>query len=123
MRYLTARKRAIGKGASHTGTEHHWYMTVSAVGLAFLVPTFIVILGRAIGQGHEAVLATFARPFPALLCGLTLVVGMQHFQKGATMMIEDYADGSTRKALIMLVIMLSWTITATGLFALAKMAL
>ena len=37
MRYLTARKRAEGKGASHTGTEHHWYMTVSSVALAFLV--------------------------------------------------------------------------------------
>ncbi|MDU8926160.1 succinate dehydrogenase, hydrophobic membrane anchor protein [Alisedimentitalea sp. MJ-SS2] len=123
MRYLTARKRAEGKGASHTGTEHHWYMTVSAVGLAFLIPAFIIVVGRAIGQGHEAVLATFARPFPAILTGLTILVGMQHFQKGATMMIEDYAQGSTRKALIMLVIVLSWTITATGLFALAKIAL
>ena len=44
MRYLTARKRAEGKGASHTGTEHHWYMTVSAVGLAFLVPLFVFVL-------------------------------------------------------------------------------
>ena len=123
MRYLTARKRAEGKGASHTGTEHHWYMTVSSVALAFLIPTFIVIVGMAIGKDHGAVLDTFSRPFPALLTGMTLLVGMQHFQKGATMMIEDYAQGSTRKALIMLVIALSWTITATGLFALAKIAL
>ena len=123
MRYLTARKRAEGKGASHTGTEHHWYMTVSAVALAFLIPTFIFIVGRALGQGHEAVLATFAQPFTAILTGLTLVVGMQHFQKGAQMMIEDYWQGSLRKGLIMLVIGLSWTVTATGLFALAKIAL
>ena len=34
MRYLTARKRAEGKGAAHHGTEHHWYMTVSGAGLA-----------------------------------------------------------------------------------------
>jgi len=123
MRYLTARKRAEGKGASHTGTEHHWYMQVSAVALAFMVPTFILIMGRAIGSGYDEVLATFARPFPAILTGMTLYVGMMHFNKGAQMMIEDYADGSARKALIMLVISLSYAITATGLFALAKIAL
>ena len=123
MRYLTARKRAEGKGAAHAGTEHHWYMQVSAVALAFLIPTFVVIVGRALGGSHDAVIATFSHPFVALLTGLTLLVGMQHFQNGARMMIEDYWHGSLRKGLIMLVIGLSWTITATGLFALAKIAL
>jgi len=122
MRYLTARKRAEGKGASHTGTEHHWYMTVSAVGLAFLVPTFIIIMGSAIGKSHESVLKSFAHPFPAILVGLTIYVAMMHFKKGAQMMIEDYWHGSLRKGLIMFVIGLSYTITATGLFALAKIA-
>ena len=123
MRYLTDRKRAEGKGAAHAGTEHHWYMQVSADALAFLIPTFVVIVGRALGGSHDEVIATFSHPFVALLTGLTLLVGMQHFQNGARMMIEDYWHGSLRKGLIMLVIGLSWTITATGLFALAKIAL
>lgn len=123
MRYLTDRKRAEGKGAAHSGTEHHWYMTVSAVGLAFMVPTFLYIFGHALGQGHEAVLATFARPFPALLTALVIFVGMRHFAKGATMMIEDYARGSARKAAVILVISLSYAITAVGLYALVKIAL
>ena len=123
MRYLTDRKRAIGKGASHTGTEHHWYMTVSAVGLAFMVPTWIFIFGRALGQSHEAVLATFSRPFPALLTALVIFIGMRHFAKGASMMIEDYARGSARKLLIILVISISYAVTAVGLYALARIAL
>jgi succinate dehydrogenase / fumarate reductase, membrane anchor subunit len=123
MRYLTDRKRAMGKGSAHTGTEHHWYMTVSAVGLAFMVPTWLYIFGSALGGTHEQVLATFARPFPAILTGLVLFIGMQHFAKGATMMIEDYARGSARKALVILVISLSYAITATGLFALIRIAL
>jgi len=123
MRYLTDRKRAVGKGASHTGTEHHWYMTVSAVGLAFMVPTWIFIFGRALGQSHEAVLATFSRPFPALLTALVIFIGMRHFAKGASMMIEDYARGSARKALIILVISISYAVTAVGLYALARIAL
>lgn len=123
MRYLTDRKRAMGKGSAHHGTEHHWYMQASAVGLAFLVPTFIYIFGSALGQGREEVLAIFGRPFPAILTALVIVVGMRHFAKGATMMIEDYARGSTRKVLVIFAISLSYAITATGLFALARIAL
>lgn len=123
MRYLTDRKRAVGKGASHTGTEHHWYMQVSAVGLAFLVPTFLFVFGSALGGTREEVLATFARPFPAILTGLVILFSMRHFAAGATMMIEDYLRGSARKMAIIAAISLSYVITAVGLFALAKIAL
>ena len=123
MRYLTDRKRAVGKGAGHTGTEHHWYMQVSAVALAFLLPVWVYIFGSALGQGHEAVLATFARPFPAIVTALVLVVGMRHFAKGAQMMIEDYARGTTKKALVIAAISLSYVVMATGLYALVRIAL
>ena len=123
MRYLTDRKRAEGKGASHTGTAHHWSMRLSAVGLAFLVPAWIYVFASTLGKGHEAVLAVFAQPFPAILTGLVIFVGMRHFAKGASMMIEDYAKGTARKMLIIFVVSLSYVITATGLFALVKIAI
>ena len=123
MRYLTDRKRAVGKGASHTGTAHHWSMQLSSVGLAFLVPAWIYVFASTLGKGHEAVLAVFAQPFPAILTGLVIFVGMRHFAKGASMMIEDYAKGTARKMLIIFVISLSYVITATGLFALVKIAI
>ena len=69
------------------------------------------------------VLATFARPFPAILTALVLVVSMRHFAKGATMMIEDYAHGSSRKIAVMFATSLAGVIAATGLYALIKMAL
>lgn len=123
MRYLTARKRAEGKGSSQTGTEHHWRMQVSAVGLALIVPTFLYIFGTALGSSHEDVLATFARPLPAILTALVLVVGLLHFRNGAQIMIEDYWHGSTRKIILMFTTAFTYGLTATGLFALAKMAL
>lgn len=123
MRYLTDRKRAEGRGASHSGTEHHWAMQVSAVGLALLVPVWLYVFGTALGGTREQVLATFARPFPAILTALVIVVAMRHFAMGATTMIEDYARGTTRKALIIGAISLSWAVAATGLFALARIAL
>ena len=123
MRYLTARKRAEGRGTAHHGTEHHWSMTVSSGALAFLVPAWLYIFGSALGGSREVVVETFAQPFPAILTGLLLVVGMRHFAMGATVMIEDYAKGMTRKLLIIGAISLAWTIAATGVFALARIAL
>ena len=123
MRYLTARKRAIGEGSAHTGTEHHWSMTVSAVALAFLVPTWVYVFGHALGQDYDSVRATFARPFPSILTAMVLVVGMRHFAKGATMMIEDYARGTARKLCIIAAYSISSVIVATGLYALVKIAL
>ena len=123
MRYLTPRKRAEGKGAGHSGTEHHWSMMVSAVGLAFLVPVWLYVFGKTLGAPREVVLETFARPFPAILTALVLVVGMRHFAMGATTMLEDYVRGTVRKMLVIFVISLAWLIAATGLFALARIAL
>ena len=123
MRYITDRKRAVGRGAAHSGTAHHWSMQVSAVALAVMVPTWLYVFGHALGGSRAEVLDTFARPFPAILTGLVLVVAMRHFAKGATMMIEDYAHGSARKVAVMLVTGLAGAIAATGLYALVRIAL
>ncbi|MDJ0630766.1 MAG: succinate dehydrogenase, hydrophobic membrane anchor protein [Rhodobacter sp.] len=123
MRYLTDRKRAEGKGASGTGTEHHWYMTVSAVGLAVMVPTFLYIFGSTLGGSHEEVLATFQRPFVAILSAMVLVVGLNHFHRGARVLIEDYMRGMNRKFALIFVITFSYFLMAAGLYALAKIAL
>lgn len=123
MRYLTDRKRAIGRGAAHSGTAHHWYMQVSAFGLALIIPTFLYIFGTALGGTHAEALAVFSRPVPAIVTALVLVVGMHHFSKGMQTVLEDYTKKTTRKVLIMITITLSYGLTATGLFALVKIAL
>lgn len=123
MQYLTDRKRAVGKGAGGSGTEHHWSLKISSIALAILIPAFLYIFGRALGQDRATVLATFAHPFPAILTGLVLVIGMRHFAQGAQIMIEDYARGGTRKALIIGVTLFSYAVIATGLFALARIVL
>ena len=123
MRYLTDRKRAVGRGSAHSGTAHHWSMTVSSVALACMIPVWIYVFGHALGGSRAEVLATFARPFPAILTALVLVVSMRHFAKGATTMLQDYSHGFTLKMSIMFVTSLAGVIAATGLFALIKIAL
>jgi len=123
MRYLTPRKRAIGKGSAHAGTHHHWSMVMSTVALAFMVPTWIYLFGRALGGSRADVITAFSQPFTAILTALILVISMRHFAMGATMAIEDYSRGTTRKILVMFVTSLATTIAATGLYALIRIAM
>jgi len=67
--------------------------------------------------------AYYSRPFPAIVAGLTLIVGMTHFKNGAQVMIEDYAHGFARKALVVGTVCLSYAVMATGLYALIRLAL
>jgi succinate dehydrogenase / fumarate reductase membrane anchor subunit len=69
------------------------------------------------------VIAHFARPGPALVVALTLIVGLEHFKSGAQVLIEDYVHGTAQKIWIIAVICMSYALMATGLFAIAKMAL
>jgi len=123
MAYLTDRKRVRGLGASGTGTEHHWSMTVSSVALLILLPLFLITFVPYLGQEHATVAAHFARPWPAVISGLTLVVGMTHFKNGARMMIEDYVHGLAREVTIICVSLFSYLLIAIGLYALIRLAL
>ena len=123
MSYLTDRKRAVGLGASGTGTGHHWNMTVSAVGLLVLVPLFIFTFGPMLGRPHTEVVEYFARPFPAIIAALTLIVGFMHFKNGVQIAIEDYVHGIARKILIISMICVSYGAAAAGVFAILKIAL
>ncbi len=123
MRYLTDRKRAVGMGSAKSGTAHFWAMKVSSVALLILVPLFIFTFGPVLGQPYDVMLDYYSRPFPAIVAALTLIVGFKHFADGAQVMIEDYVHGLMQKILIILVICLSYAAAATGLFAIARIAL
>ncbi|MCI5041697.1 MAG: succinate dehydrogenase, hydrophobic membrane anchor protein [Donghicola eburneus] len=123
MAFLTDRKRASGLGSAHKGTQHFWSMTVSSVGLLVLVPLFVFTFGPMLGKPYEEVIAMFSRPFPAVIAGLTIAVGMMHFKNGVQVAIEDYTSGLTRKILIIAMICLSYALAAIGLFAIARIAL
>ena len=123
MAYLTDRKRAVGLGSAKTGTEHFWNMTVSSVALVILVPLFVFTIGPVLGAPYEEAVLYFGRPFPAVVAGLTLVVGMLHFKNGIRVAIEDYCEGLTRQSLIIAMTCLSYAVIATGLLALVRLAL
>ena len=123
MRYLTDRKRATGMGSAKSGTAHFWAMKVSSVALLILIPLFVFTFGTIVGEDYATVTAYFAHPFPALITALTLIVGFEHFQSGAQVLIEDYVHGLAQKITIILIKCISYGLMAMGLFAIAKLAL
>lgn len=124
MRYITPRKAAEGLGASHTGTQHHWWMTVSSVALAILTPLFLIVIATALQIPERAdIQAYFHRPYPALIVAAFMTVGMLHFIRGTRIMIDDYFDGLARKAALIFAAIFGWAVIATTLFALARMLL
>ena len=123
MRYLTDRKRAEGMGSAKSGTAHFWAMKVSAVALLILIPLFVFTFGPMLGKPHAEVLAYFSHPFPAIVAALTFVVTMKHFKDGVQVMIEDYVHGVAEKISIVVMICVCYAIAATGLFAIARIAL
>lgn len=123
MSFLTDRKRAAGLGSAKSGTEHHWQMQISSIALLILVPLFVFTIGPVLGEDHATVVAYFARPFPALVAALTILVGFHHFRQGVQVLIEDYVHGQTRKFLIIAMVCISYGAAAAGVFALARLAL
>ena len=123
MSYLTDRKRATGMGSAKSGTEHHWSMTVSSGALLILIPLFIFTFGPALGSSYEEVTATFARPFPAVVAGLTIIVTFKHFAGGVQILIEDYVHGIAQKVAIIAMTCLSYAAMADGLYAVVRLAL
>ncbi len=123
MSYLTDRKRAVGMGSAKSGVHHFWAMKVSSVALLILIPLFVITFAPTLGEPYEAVIAYYSHPFPAIVAALTIVVGFKHFRDGAQVMLEDYVHGTTQKISIILLTCLSYGAMATGLFAIAKIAL
>ncbi|MEM7075555.1 MAG: succinate dehydrogenase, hydrophobic membrane anchor protein [Pseudomonadota bacterium] len=123
MRYLTDRKRAVGMGSAKSGVEHFWAMKVQSVALLILIPLFVFTFGPVLGADHDAVLSYYSRPFPAIVAALTLIVAFKHFSDGCQTLIEDYVHGTAQKYTIILVTCLSYAAMATGVFAIARLAL
>jgi len=123
MSYLTDRKRATGHGSAKSGTEHHWSMTVSSGALLILIPLFVFTFGPMLGASYEEVTAYFARPFPAVVAGLTIVVTFKHFADGVQALLEDYVHGVAQKVSIIAMTCLSYAAMGFGLYAIIRLAL
>jgi len=122
-RYVTDFKRVEGLGAAHDGVEHWWQQRLSAVALVFLTPFFLFPFARTLGQGHEAMRATYGDWWNAAIAILFVITSMWHLRLGLQVVIEDYVHSKpVRTAALVANSLLSVAVAIGGVFAIAKIA-
>ena len=104
-------------------SAQHWSMTVSSIGLAILTPAFVFVIINALQLPRDGVVMYFSRPYPAIVTGLFLIVGMLHWIAGTRIMIDDYLDHTERKIAIALSQLFGWAVIAAVVYALASMVM
>lgn len=120
MGYKTDYARVQGLGAAGEGVGHWWIQRVTAIALLPLALLFLFPFARALGAGHDAVLALYSQWGHALVAVLFIVTAFTHLSKGMQVVIEDYVHGKPlRTALLLLNTLLNWAFGAAGVLAVA----
>lgn len=124
MSFKTDYKRVAGLGSAKDGTGHWISQRLTAIALLALGPLFLIPFMRALGAGHEAVLATYSHPFHALMAVGFFIVGFRHLRLGLQVVIEDYIHAERLRMISLIVNALAWRgFAVAGAFAVAKIAL
>lgn len=90
MAFKTDYSRVHGLGAAGEGARHWWMQRISSVALVPLTILFVFPFGRALGGGHEAMVATYSSFGNALVAVLFFLVGFWHLAQGVQVVVEDY---------------------------------
>lgn len=120
MSYKTDSARVQGLGRAGEGVHHFWMQRVTSVALVPLTILFLIPFARALGGGHEALIATYGQFGHALTAILFIAVACWHFAIGIQVVIEDYVHGAARVVLLVLAKMFSVVLGAAGVLAVAS---
>ncbi|GIX13687.1 MAG: succinate dehydrogenase membrane anchor subunit [Paracoccaceae bacterium] len=124
MSFRTDRARVAGLGVARDGVGHWWAQRVTAVALVPLAVLFVIPFARALGAGREAVLATYAHPFNAIVAMLFIGTAFYHLKLGLQVIIEDYVHAKAPRAAALVANALgAWLFGLTGVFAVARIAI
>lgn len=123
MSYRTDKQNVLGLGTAKDGTGHWWSQRLTSVALVPLTLLFVFPFVRSLGQDFEAVRATYAHPFNAIVAILFVIVTFAHLQQGLQVVIEDYIHGKAmRTGLLLANTLFCWAVGLTGVFAVARIA-
>jgi succinate dehydrogenase / fumarate reductase membrane anchor subunit len=123
MSYRTDKQRVQGLGSAKEGTGHWWSQRLTSIALIPLTLLFIFPFAASLGGSFEAVRATYASPFNAIVAILFIGVSFHHLQQGLQVVIEDYVhDHAVKTGALLASTLLTWAFGLAGVFAVAKIA-
>ena len=113
-----------GLGSAKHGAGHFITQRVSAIGLLFLVPWFLISLIGATRGGYDAALAWASEPLNAVLTLLAVGAALYHMRLGMQVVIEDYiAKHGTKNVLLVLNTFICGVLFAAAAYAVLKIAI
>ena len=116
--------RARGMGSSKHGVGHFIAQRVTAVALIFLVLWALASAVSLAGGDYDTATAWLRSPINAGLACLLAFAAFWHMQLGMRVIIEDYFQkASTKGALLVLNIFVSWLGGALTISSILKVAL
>lgn len=98
----TPLRRVLGLGSAKDGTQHFWMQRLTAVALVPLTVFFVFLVISLQGEPYEAVRATVANPFVAILMLLFIISGAYHMKLGMQVIIEDYVHAEALKVVALI---------------------
>ena len=113
-----------GLGSAKHGAGHFITQRVSAIGLLFLVPWFLISLIGATRAGYDGALAWASEPLNAVLTLLAVGAALYHMRLGMQVVVEDYiAKHSTKNVLLVLNTFICVVLFAAAAYAVLKIAI
>jgi succinate dehydrogenase / fumarate reductase membrane anchor subunit len=113
-----------GLGSAKHGAGHFIAQRVTAIGLVFLVPWFLISLIGAVRGGYDGALLWIADPVNAVLTLLAVGAALYHMRLGMQVVIEDYiARNSTKAVLLIFNTFICVALFAAAAYAVLKIAI
>lgn len=102
MGYKTDLARVQGLGSAGDGVHHWWLQRITSTALIPLTLLFLFPFARALGNGYEAMIATYSNYGNALVAVLFFLVGFWHLAMGLQTVIEDYVPHKPTRVVLLL---------------------
>ncbi|MEQ1608176.1 MAG: succinate dehydrogenase, hydrophobic membrane anchor protein [Hyphomonadaceae bacterium] len=113
-----------GLGSAKHGAGHFITQRVSAIGLLFLVPWFLISLIGAVRGGYDGALAWVSEPLNAVLTLLAVGTALYHMRLGIQVVVEDYiAKHGTKNVLLVLNTFICIVLFVAAAYAVLKIAI
>lgn len=116
--------RVRGLGSAKSGSHHWLVIRYTAIGSLLLTVWFGVSILLLPNFSYPTVIEWIARPVPATLAGLFVLINIWHARLGLQVVIEDYVHEDANKfASITALNLVTFAAAAFGLFCVIRLAL
>lgn len=114
--------RVRGLGSSNEGAHHWWHQRLTAGGNLVLMLWLFASLARLPQHDYATMQLWLSSPLGAIPMILLVASTFYHFRMGLQVLIEDYAHGAMRAALMVLLTFFTLGAATIAIFSILKIA-